>query len=186
MKKIVFLFLFSNFVFFDSLFACTTFLISGKYTSDGKSILFKNRDTDEMHNSLVCFSDGRYKYIGLVDGNKSWNTMIWGGFNETGFAIINSAAYNNNIGDTSKFMDQEGVVMKLALQTCKTLEDFENMLLTMPKPLGVDANFGVIDANGGAAFMKPEITNTLNMMPITPKQLRMDCLSGQIIPLVPI
>ncbi len=132
--------------------ACTTFIISGKYTIDGKPLLYKNRDTDEMHNSLRFFSDGKYRYIGLVDGNEDWNKNVWGGYNETGFAIMNSAAYNNNLGDTSKFQDQEGVVMKLALQTCRTLEDFENLLRTLPKPLGVDANFGVIDAYGGAAF----------------------------------
>lgn len=132
--------------------ACTTFIISGKYTPDGKPILYKNRDTDEMNNSLVFFSDGKYKYIGLVDGNEDWSKMVWGGYNETGFAIMNSAAYNNNLGDTTKFKDQEGVVMKLALQTCRTIEDFENLLITLSKPMGVDANFGVIDANGGAAF----------------------------------
>lgn len=132
--------------------ACTTFIISGKYTPDGKPILYKNRDTDEMHNSLVFFNDGKYRYIGLVDGNEDWNKNVWGGYNETGFAIINSAAYNNNLGDTSKFQDQEGVVMKLALQTCKTIADFENLLRNLPKPMGVDANFGVIDAYGGAAY----------------------------------
>ena len=131
---------------------CTTFIISGKHTPDGKPILYKNRDTDEMQNSLVFFTDGKYRYIGLFDGNEYFSTMVWGGYNETGFAIMNSAAYNNNIGDTTKFKDQEGVVMKLALQTCRTVEDFENLLRTLPKPLGVDANFGVIDAYGGAAF----------------------------------
>lgn len=132
--------------------ACTTFLISGKYTADGKPMLFKNRDTDEMQNSLAFFTDGKYQYIGLVDGRADWNKMVWGGYNETGFAIMNSAAYTNNIGDTSKFMDQEGVLMKLALQKCRTVEDFEELLRSLPKPLGVDANFGVIDAYGGAAF----------------------------------
>ncbi len=132
--------------------ACTTFLISGKSTADGKPILFKNRDTDNMQNSLAFFTDGKYKYIGLVDGSETRSKMVWGGYNETGFAIINSAAYNNNIGDTTKLIDQEGVLMKLALQCCRTLEDFEKLLLTLPKPLGVDANFGVIDASGGAAY----------------------------------
>jgi len=132
--------------------ACTTFLMSGKYTSDGKPLLFKNRDTDEMQNSLVFFNDGRYKYIGLVDGTADWKKMVCGCYNETGFAIMNSAAYNNKIGDTAKFKDQEGVIMKLALQTCRTLEDFEKLLASLPKPAGLDANFGVIDAFGGAAF----------------------------------
>jgi hypothetical protein len=36
--------------------------------------------------------------------------------------------------------------------SCATLADFEKMLTDMPKPLGVDANFGVIDAQGGAAY----------------------------------
>lgn len=133
-------------------YGCTTFVISGKHTPDGKPLLFKNRDTDEMQNSLVFFSDGKYRYIGLVDGNKDWDRMVWGGYNEAGFAIINSAAYNNNIGDTTSFKDQEGVVMKLALQTCKTLKDFEELLALLPKPMGLDANFGVIDASGGAAY----------------------------------
>jgi hypothetical protein len=133
-------------------FACTTFLMSGKYTADGKPLLFKNRDTDEMQNSLVFFNDGRYKYIGLVDGTTDWNKMVWGGYNEAGFAIMNSAAYNNNIGDTTKFKDQEGIIMKLALQTCRTIEDFEKLLSALPRPMGVDANFGAIDACGGAAF----------------------------------
>ena len=132
--------------------ACTTFLISGKYTVDGKPILYKNRDTDEMQNSLAYFNDGKYKYIGLVDGKTSWNKEVWGGYNEAGFAIINTAAYNNNIGDTTKLKDREGVVMKLALQTCATVQDFENLLKSSHKPLGVDANYGVIDAFGGAAY----------------------------------
>lgn len=132
--------------------ACTTFIISGKHTPDGRPVLYKNRDTDQMQNALLYFTDGRYKYIGLVDCNENFRTMVWGGYNEAGFAIMNSAAYNNNLGDTTKFADQEGVLMKLALQNCRTLEDFENLLRTLPKPLGVDANFGVIDAFGGAAF----------------------------------
>ena len=152
-KKLTFVCIAGFFLMFAvQTFACTTFLISGKYTADGRPMLFKNRDTDEMQNSLAYFTDGKYKYIGLVDGTKDWNKAIWGGYNETDFAIINTAAYNNNLGDTTKFMDQEGAVMKLALQTCQSLSDFEKLLETLPKPMGVDANFGVIDASGGAAY----------------------------------
>lgn len=133
-------------------FSCTTFIISGKVTTDGKPILFKNRETDVMENSLVFFTDGKYEYIGLVNGNDTWDKMVWGGYNETGFAIINAAGYTNNIGDTSAFKDQEGVIMKLALQNCRTLADFENLLDRLEKPMGLDSNFGVIDAYGGAAY----------------------------------
>jgi uncharacterized lipoprotein NlpE involved in copper resistance len=132
--------------------ACTTFIMSGKYTPDGKPILYKNRDTGTLDNAIVFFTDGKYPYIGVVDSKETWNQEVWGGFNSAGFAIMNSAAYNNNTGDTTKLSDREGVVMKMALATCATLEDFEMMLTDMPKPLGVDANFGVIDAQGGAAY----------------------------------
>ena len=70
----------------------------------------------------------------------------------TGFAIMNSASYNLNLQDTSKLKDNEGFVMKKALQSCATLQDFEALLKSLPKPMGVNANFGVIDANGGAAY----------------------------------
>jgi hypothetical protein len=132
--------------------ACTTFIISGKNTPDGKPILYKNRDTGTLDNAIVFFSDGKYQYIGVVDSRESWKKEVWGGFNSAGFAIMNSMAYNNNIGDTTKLEDQEGVVMKLALASCATLADFEKLLNDLPKPLGVNSNFGVIDASGGAAY----------------------------------
>jgi len=131
---------------------CTTFIMSGKYAPGGKPILYKNRDTGTLDNAIVFFTDGKYPYIGVVDSKETWNQEVWGGFNSEGFAIMNTAAYNNNTGDTTKLSDREGVVMKMALSTCATLQDFEKMLAEMPKPLGVDANFGVIDAQGGAAY----------------------------------
>lgn len=132
--------------------SCTTFLMSGKNTPDGRPLLFKNRDTGTLDNAIVYFSDGKYDYIGIVDAKESWKREVWGGFNSAGFAIMNTAAYNNNTGDTTKLADREGEVMKMALATCATLADFEKMLTDMPKPIGVDANFGVIDAQGGAAY----------------------------------
>ena len=132
--------------------ACTSFIISGKHTPDGRPVLYKNRDTDNMNNALVYFRDGVYDYIGLVNSDSTWKSMVWGGYNSVGFAIINTAAYNNNVGDTSRISDLEGILMKKALQNCRTLADFEVLLDTIKKPAGVDANFGVIDAEGGAAY----------------------------------
>ncbi len=134
--------------------ACTTIIISGKFTPDGKPILYKHRDTGTLDNALAFFNDGRYPYIALVNGNEKWNLEVWGGFNAAGFAIMNSVAYNMNVGDTTTFADQEGEIMKMALMTCATVEDFEKMLNDLPKPLGVDTNFGVIDAQGGAAYFE--------------------------------
>lgn len=156
MKKIIQMFILGCLVVLTSeAIACTTFIVSGKYTVDGKPILFKNRDTGEMNNALHLFVDGKYKYMGLVDANeKRWNKSVWGGYNEKGFAIINSAAYTNNVGDTTKLQGQDGVVMKKALMVCGSVEDFQFFLDTLSRPMGVNSNFGVIDAYGGAAYFE--------------------------------
>jgi hypothetical protein len=102
----------------------------------------------------MYFIDGTYPYIGLVNSNDSTGKEVWGGFNSTGFSIINSASYNIKKNDTTKLSDKEGVLMKAALKICATVADFEKLLGELPKPLGVEANFGVIDANGGAAYFE--------------------------------
>ncbi|HQI39494.1 MAG: hypothetical protein B6D44_02805 [Ignavibacteriales bacterium UTCHB2] len=135
-----------------ALYPCTTAVVSGKATSDGRPLLLKNRDSDFLQNKLVYYFEGKFKFIGLVNSADKANKEVWSGFNEAGFGIMNSASYNLKINDTTKLSDQEGIIMKLALAGCKTLSDFETLLDTLPKPLGVEANFGVIDAEGGAAY----------------------------------
>ena len=134
------------------LFACTTAIVSGKFTPDGRPLLFKHRDTGKLQNKLMFFTDGKYEYIGLVNSEDSLGNEIWAGCNSAGFAIMNSASYNLNLNDTTNLKDREGFVMKQALKSCATLEDFESLLKKLPKPLGVEANFGIIDAKGGAAY----------------------------------
>ena len=47
------------------LYACTTAIISGKATVDGRPLLFKHRDTGHSQNKLMFFEDGDYNYIGF-------------------------------------------------------------------------------------------------------------------------
>jgi hypothetical protein len=42
--------------------------------------------------------------------------------------------------------------MRRALEVCRTLADFEHLLDTLPKPLGVNSNFGALDGEGGCAY----------------------------------
>ncbi len=132
--------------------SCTTAVISGKYTDDGRPIIWKLRDSDYVENKMMYFEDGRYTYIGLVNSSDIEGKEVWGGANSVGFAIMNSASSNVNLNDNSSKVDLEGVFMKKALQTCATLEDFEKLLEKTEKPMGLAAHFGVIDAKGGAAF----------------------------------
>ncbi|MCK5845857.1 MAG: hypothetical protein KAG84_00340 [Bacteroidales bacterium] len=132
--------------------ACTVAVISGKYTKDGRPLLWKNRDTWAIKNKIVYFNDAKYEYMGLVNSHDSKGKSVWIGQNEMGFSIMNSASYNLNIGDTTRLNGQEGRIIKKALANCATIEDFEKMLDEMPRPTRLEANFGVIDANGGAAM----------------------------------
>jgi hypothetical protein len=139
----------------SSIFPCTTAVVSGKATDDGRPLLLKNRDTGELQNRIVFFSDGKFRFTGLVNSPDKNNDEVWVGFNEAGFGIMNSASYNlKSSDDTTKISDLEGVIMKMALDKCATVDDFEKMLQDLPKPLGVEANFGVIDAYGGAAYFE--------------------------------
>jgi len=150
-KLLLFIIVFS----FQSIFPCTTAIVSGKFTKNGRPLLLKHRDSGFMQNKLMFFTDGKYDYIGLVNSADIDGIEVWGGVNSEGFAIINSASYNlKPDSDRTAIADREGLVMKLALQECVTVDDFENLLRTMDKPLGVEANFGVIDAKGGAAYFE--------------------------------
>lgn len=136
--------------------ACTAVIVSGKATPDGRPILWKHRDTDQFQNAIRYFADGKYTSIGLIDSDDPEGKMVWAGYNSAGFAIINTASYNLISKDTVKLKDQEGVVMREALKVCATVEDFEKFLSNRLKPLGVEANFGVIDAKGGAAWFETD------------------------------
>lgn len=135
-------------------FACTTAIISGKATPDGRPLLWKHRDADDFNNKVVFEVGPRFKYLALINSNDP-ERHAWAGTNSAGFAIMNSASYNiKPKTDSTKVEDLEGYIMKLALGRCATITDFAQMLDTLPKPLGVSANFGVIDAKGGAGYFE--------------------------------
>jgi hypothetical protein len=133
--------------------ACTIAVISGKATRNGRPLLWKNRDTHALNNKIMIFHDGKYPYVGLVNSGDKTGKSIWIGYNSKGFAIMNSVSYNLN-GDSIKDAGGEGRFMKKALQTCATVADFEKLLHSLPMPTRMESNYGVIDAQGGAAIFE--------------------------------
>ncbi len=121
MRKLATILLLLLFAISEKSNACTTAVISGKAAPDGRSMIWKLRDTDDLENSFRYFNDGKYSYIGLVNSKDTEGVNVWGGSNRAGFAIMNSASYNVNVGDTTSLKDMEGVFMKLALQKCASL-----------------------------------------------------------------
>ncbi len=135
---------------YNQLLSCTSAIITGKITADGRAILWKHRDTGEENNRVEYFKGEKYNFLALVNSPDKGG-VVWIGTNSAGFSIMNTASYNLKDDDV-KDMDMEGELMYKALAVCKNLSDFEDFLNKLPRPMRVEANFGVIDAEGGAAY----------------------------------
>jgi hypothetical protein len=120
-------------------------------TADGRPILWKNRDAEDKRNQVIHDATGRYAFVGVVNGGDVAALEVWAGLNAAGFAIMNSASYNLEELETIA----EGSFMRLALQSCATVADFQALLArTDAGGRDVTANFGVVDAQGGAAIFE--------------------------------
>lgn len=130
--------------------ACTSAMIDTR-----RPIIWKHRDTSAEINFLHRVdTPGRIPFVGLFNGTDTTKLdEAWMGVNDRGFAIINTVAYNlpENKPDC---IDREGYVMAEALGKCETVDDFAAMLDSLPRPMGVRTNFGVLDANGNGAYFE--------------------------------
>lgn len=155
MKRLVILFLF--FCVVCSAFACTSVIVSGKASADGRPFIFKNLDATDLDVSIVVCKGEKYRYAAIT--NKNNNTVrpnrVSSGYNEKGFAIINTNTHNQN--GTRKDWGNNTRIMRRALEICGTLEDFECLLDTLPHPLKANTNIGVMDADGNVAYY--EVSN---------------------------
>lgn len=144
-----------------SAFGCTIAVVSGKATPDGRPLLWKNRDSGYEANRMMFFRGEKYVFIGIVNSEDKEGKEVWAGVNSAGFCIMNSASYNVNAaakerdGDKRR-MDEEGLFMKRALGACATVEEFEKLLRDTAGDRGIEANFGVIDAQGGASLFETD------------------------------
>ncbi len=153
MKKIILTILASFAV--SGVYACTSAIIAAKNTVNGRPLLWKHRDTGEENNKVerTPAKDGNFEYVALYNASDKECKEAWMGYNSEGFAIMNTASYNlkdDNI--SSKKMDKEGVLMKRALEVCSSVADFKHFLDTLSRPMLVEANFGVIDAEGNGGY----------------------------------
>ncbi len=135
--------------------ACTSAIISGRVTGNHRPLLWKHRDTSRQDNKVerIAATDSTFEYVALYNAGDTLCREAWIGYNSQGFAVMNTAVYNLK-ADTVALIDQEGFVMTEALKRCRTVDDFEQLLNDLPKPLGVEANFGTIDALGNGAYFE--------------------------------
>lgn len=140
--------------------ACTSMIVSAGASASGRPLLWKHRDTGCESNFVerTPARDGRHGYVALYNAGDSLLSEAWIGVNDVDFAIMNTASYNL-APDTASYKDREGAVMAEALRRCVTVDDFERLLQELPKPLGVQANFGVIDSQGNGAYFETDDYN---------------------------
>jgi len=132
---------------------CTILVISGSATVDGRPIIWKNRDVTRADQKYLfiprkCTSiDTTFAFNGNFYADDS--SRCYMGVNEKGFAIINANCYN--LSDVLKDGIDDGDLMRLALEQCEDVEDWETLLQQTNLIGRRDAwIFGVMDASGAA------------------------------------
>jgi hypothetical protein len=152
---------------------CTIGVFSGRVTTDGRPILWKNRDvtnavqkfcyyprTINEHDTTFAFTGNTYSHD---------TTRVYMGANEAGFAIINANTYNLN--DNMADGIDDGALMRMALEHCRCLADFERILdITSIVGRRDCWNFGATDAYGNGAiyeaannsYTKFDVNDSLN------------------------
>jgi hypothetical protein len=119
---------------------------------------FAPAQADECSTAVISGAAGvdgaPHSYLGLVDADDASGRRVYVGLNDAGLAIMNTVAYNLP-GASGEAADLEGTIMADALRLCATVDDFEKYIRENIGPgLGSQANFGVIDAAGGAAVFE--------------------------------
>lgn len=127
--------------------ACTIVAVSGSVTVDGRPLLMKARDSSTNDIKIKIGIGSNYVYLcqtTVPDGT------AYSGYNETGFSIVSSHSYNMPNSD----YNWNAYMMQLALENCATVDEFECLLDSLPKPISVCSNYGVLDAQGNVAIFE--------------------------------
>ncbi|QDT13761.1 hypothetical protein [Planctomycetes bacterium K23_9] len=149
-------------------FSCTTVLVSGRVTVDGRPLLWKNRDTWQTQNEVLYADTGKYALVGVVNAEAA--KRVWMGTNEAGFCIENSLSRDLSGSKGVSGGMGNGSLIRLALETCDSADAFEQLLITTNSPgRRTEGNFGVIDAAGSAVMFEVGPTSYLKFDANDPK-----------------
>lgn len=152
----------------SSLSACTIAVVHGSITTDGRPLLWKNRDVPDLEQEVRYFDTKPYGFLALVYCGET--DRAWAGINDAGFGIVNSNSYN--LPDSVIYGVDDGVIMWLALKNCQTVDDFEVLISRTPPCNGY--NFAVLDANGNCAIFEagPHTIHRIDLSPRLPYVVR--------------
>ncbi|QDT36075.1 carcinine hydrolase/isopenicillin-N N-acyltransferase family protein [Stratiformator vulcanicus] len=131
--------------------ACTTAVISGRATIDGRPLLWKNRDFWQRDNEIVCDDTGKFRYVAVANAGATEGMRM--GVNSAGLCIENSQSSDMS-GDRTTGPNN-GRLIRMALENCATAKDFIRLLdETNESGRRTRGNFGVIDASGAAMMFE--------------------------------
>ena len=78
MRRIIALVGILTLLFTTDVYCCTSAIISGKVTPDGRPLMWKHRDTGEENNRVDYIKGPKYNFIALINQNvvkRLWHSM---------------------------------------------------------------------------------------------------------------
>lgn len=153
MKKIFLLSAIALLMTFSGM-ACTTAIVSGKMTVDGRPLMFKTADgsAENLRTNIYIYNrSGKYAYIGCARLNFPEMNSIFYGQNEKGLAMVNNTAKDLDAPMSGTYT--YGNIIRIALEQCATVDEVEALLRTLA-PFAYGSNYGCIDAEGNAAYFE--------------------------------
>ncbi len=161
---IIFIAIFIFFAADTSSWACDVLVVSGRVTTNGRPLIWKNRDISSNWRAQMKYFEEEYSEVGgyvvvcnyddVANFNNGTYINPGGGVNDAGFAIACTSVYED-FNPPHEMININTDLMRETLQKCTTLDDFEELLRNWHEnhPLKViSGNFVAIDAHGGAAL----------------------------------
>ena len=140
--------------------ACTSALVRRNRSASGKMLLWKHRDTSSVRTSLPAAASV-FDFVALFQRRRLHPVEAWAGVNRAGFCRNEHRQLQPRPGHRRPARPREPDRPSPS-DHAPTIGDFENMLDTLPRPLGVQANFGAMDRTGHGAYYRPTTTDTAN------------------------
>ncbi|MDY6822554.1 MAG: hypothetical protein SWH68_01965 [Thermodesulfobacteriota bacterium] len=154
-------------------FACDIAVVSGKVTTNGRPLIWKNRDNSvDWHQQMRYFEAETpeaggymmvYNYDEIARMNNGDKINPSGGLNAAGFANACTSVYED-FNPIHEAFNINTDLIRESLQKCVTVEDFESLLMNwrdLHPGKVISGNFVVIDASGGASLFECYTGNNL-------------------------
>ena len=110
-------------------FACSSVIVSGRATADGRPLMLKVRDESGQNNNIQYFTGENYRFLGFVgDASKPHAKVrsIVGGVNEAGLCTMSLTTHSWTKDESVK--GGHGSLQMAALGRCRNIAEFEAML----------------------------------------------------------